>query len=329
MDQAQACATAWTTIATAMRQQSQAYSGAAYNTVVLMGNVSQVVASMVANAILPSSISATAVWNQMVAMPSILRAVSAVMNDPTSQTAQGTAIARFVIQSSLLDFNQLLVSLRDTVPAQALRVGTIRQGDSLMTFSNRELGNFELWTQIAQLNGLLPPYVSATPLGPNVASPGQQLFLPPLSGAVSQATVAQVGQPVASYVNNYLGVDIYLGPLNAAMLPWTGDYQIISGYSNLSISLGRRLQTTLGTLMYHPLYGCRIPPLIGSIDGSNALKRIEQYAISCLLSDPRVNKVTICEATQGPNYSIKLYAVVLPNGLWQEDISVNVVLGPA
>lgn len=326
--QAQAEATAWTTIATALRQQGTNFSGTTFNTVMLMANVSQVVANAVANAQLPTAITSTAqltmLWNQFVAMPALTRAASAVVSDPTSLAAQNTAVIRYVIQKTLQQFNALIVSLRQVVSSQ-LQLGTVRLGDSLMTFANRELNDYTAWRKIAQINGLQPPYISTVP-APNVAVPGQQLFLPATNSNVP--IVPQTG-PVANYTINFLGVDRFLGPINQPMLPWTGDYQIISGYKNLALSLGRRLQTTVGSLIYHNNFGSRIPPEIGKIASGNELLLIQQYSVSALLSDPRVNKIVSCTATAGPNYSIVVNAVVLPNGLGQEEVTVNEVLGPA
>jgi phage baseplate assembly protein W len=129
-------------------------------------------------------------------------------------------------------------------------------------------------------------------------------------------------------VTNYLGVDIYLGPLNQPRVPWTGDYQIISGYQNLRISLGRRLQTTIGQLIYHSEFGSRIPPEVGSIGSQDVTALLVEYTKSALQSDPRVNQIVSCTVTLLGNYSVVINAVVLPNGLGQEEVTVNEVIGP-
>ena len=322
--EAQAASTAWTTIANALLTTNVTYSGASYNTVVLMGQASQVVANALRNASPSSFASTSQLWNQLVAMPTIGRSAAAVSNDPTDSVAQQVAVIRYVMLNLVQQLNALIISLRQVVTSQ-LRLGTLRQGDSLMTFAARELNDYTAWREIATLNGLQPPYVSNVP-GEKVASPGQQLFLPPPN--TSTPLAPQTG-PVASYITNYLGVDKFLGPLNEPMLPWTGDYQIISGYDNLRLSLGRRLQTTIGGLIYHSLFGSRIPPEIGHIASANELTLIEQYSRSALASDPRVNKVVSCVVTAMPNYAVSVSAVVLPNGLGQEDITVNEVIGPA
>lgn len=322
--QAQAAATAWVDVATALRTSGVAYSGTTYNAAELMGRAAQVVANLVTNASVTGSPSANQMWNQFVAMPTITRVVAAMVSDPTDATAQKLAVARYVTLNTLKRYNQLVLSLRQTA-ASNVHLGTVRKGDTLMTFANRMLGDYTAWRDIAQINGLEPPYISNTP-GSKVATPGQQLFLPSpnRSGQLSPQT-----GPIASYVNNYLGVDKYLGQLNQPMLTWTGDFQTISGYDNLAISLGRRLQTTMSHLIYHNMFGSRIPPQVGKAMSNNELALIQEYAKSSLSSDPRVNKVLSATAIQKPNYAIELKAVVLPNGLGQEQVTVNEVIGPA
>jgi phage baseplate assembly protein W len=320
---AQAAATAWTDILTALRTRGVAYSGTLYNLVALMGQAAQVTADTVIEANLVPDLGLDWLWNRMVVMPTMTRVVSAIMNDPTSATSQSTSVARYVTIQALSKFNSLIMALREVVTAQ-LRLGTVRQGDTLMSFANRELGDYTAWRQIAQLNGLEPPYVAGTK-GLHVAIPGQQLFLPPPN---STSVITPETGPIASYVTNYLGVDIYLGPLNQPRVPWTGDYQIISGYQNLRISLGRRLQTTIGQLIYHPEFGSRIPPEIGSIASQDVTALLVEYTKSALQSDPRVNQVVSCTVTLLGNYSVVINAVVLPNGLGQEEVTVNEVIGP-
>lgn len=321
---AQTEADAWGIVATALRQQSTYYSGTLYNTVILMQQVSQVVANAVANAVVSASTPISQLWNQLVAMPAIGRAVAAMQQDPTDPAFQDTSVARYVIYTALAQFNDMIVALRQVVTAQP-RLGILRQGDSLGTLAARELGNYESWRQIAQLNGLQPPYVAATQ-APNVAVPGQQLFLPQPN---STTVLSPQTGPVPSYVVNYLGVDKFLGALNEPMLVWTGDYQLVSGYDNLAFSLGRRLQTTVGLLIYHTRFGSRVPPEVGKIASQNELALIVEYSKSCLLSDPRVNKIISCTATSKPNYAIEVNATVLPNGLGQQEVTVNEVIGPA
>jgi hypothetical protein len=319
--QAQACATAWTTIATALQNQGVLYTGTSLNAVQQMGMAAQVTANAVANIVLTGSVNLTTAWNTLVVIPTICRA-AAIANDPTSLSAQALAIARYVTLSAIQQLNVLLTSLRSQQVSGQPRLAKVRMNDNLMDIANRELGNFEAWRNIATLNGLVPPYI-ANVRSPGVAIPGDQLFLPSPNGAA----VAQVGTP-PSYVNNYLGVDLYLGPLNQDMMAWTGDFQVISGYQNLAFSLARRLQTALTALIYHPDFGSRIPPEVGSITDQSIAGVLQAYTTSCLLSDPRVANITSVNVVMQQGTGFQITAVVLPNGLGASEVTVNEVFGP-
>ena len=320
--QAQACATAWTTIATAMQNQGVFFTGTSLNAVQQMGMAAQVTANAVANIVLTSSINLTTAWNTLVVVPTICRAAAIIANDPTSLAAQALAIARYVTLSAIQQLNVLLTSLRSNQVVGQPRLAKVRMNDNLMDIANRELGNFEAWRNIATLNGLVPPYI-ANVRSPGVAIPGDQLFLPSPNGAA----IAQVGTP-PSYVNNYLGVDIYLGPLNQDMMAWTGDFQVISGYQNLAFSLGRRLQTALTSLIYHDDFGSRIPPEVGSITDQSIAGVLQAYTTSCLLSDPRVASISSVNVVMQQGTGFQITAVVLPNGLGASEVTVNEVFGP-
>lgn len=320
--QAQACATAWTTVAAALQTQGVFFTGTSLNAVQQMGMAAQVVANTVANIVLSTSVNLTVAWNTLVAAPTISQAASVTYSDPTSLGAQSLAIARYNTLLILQQLNVLLTSLRNQSITQVVRLAKVRMNDNLMDIANRELGNFEEWRNIAALNSLVPPYISSTP-GPGLVVPGDQLFLPTPNGA----TTPQAGTP-PNYANNYLGVDLYLGLLNQSMLPWTGDFQVISGYPNLAFSLGRRLQTCLGTLIYHPNFGSRIPPEVGSIDDQSISGQLQAYTVSCLLSDPRVAKVTSVNVLVQQDTGFEITATVLPNGLGESEVTVNQVFGP-
>lgn len=262
----------------------------------------------------------SSIWQRLIAWPSIQRLANSISADPTSPVAQQIAVVRLIVLRSIKQFASLLLALRQA-PAQAkIRTVTVRQGDTLMSIASRVLGNFESWYQIAQVNALVPPFIASSP-SPGVAAPGSVLYLP---------TTASLPAPAQapSYSTNYLGRDIYYGPLNQPMIPWQGDFATISGYSNLSLSLGRRLQTTKGTLIFHPQFGSRIPPEIGHIATSKAVGHIGAFAASALKSDPRVNKVQNLQITVGENYSIHVSATVIPNGATGPTVPVNEVLQP-
>ncbi len=316
---AQDAANAWLTLAMALETSGFSYTGNAYNAVMQMYDASTVAYQMLANADLVNQNSLQTAWNNLVSIPSMLGMAALTGNDPTSLQSQNVNTAKYIIGTTLKSLDTTLVSLRQQV-AGNIQLATVRENDNLMDMAARSLGNFEQWTQIAATNNLQPPYITsgATAL---TAVPGQQLFLPTTGVVQTQGTVP-------SYTLNYLGVDIYYGPLNQDIAVWAGDFQLISGYQNLSFSLGRRLQTTLGSIVYHNDFGSRIPPEVGTITDSNTLSYITAYARSALLSDPRVNKIVSASTTAYQNYAINVTATVLPNGAGSQTASVNEVLGP-
>lgn len=318
IDAATAAANAWGVLANALLTSGQQYNAAAYQAVLDMQQASLVVVQNFVSANISVAQSTQQTWNSLVAVPTYLTLSSLLGNDPTSSQNQNLNTARYVLGTTLQSLNEALVVLRQQISGN-IQLTTVRQNENLMDISARALGNFEQWVDIATINNLQPPYIANT-YAPNVAIPGQQIFLP-TTGTVQ----AQGSTPV--YALNYLGVDIYYGPMNEDMLPWIGDLNTISGYNNLSFSLGRRLQTTYGDLIYHTDFGSRIPPEIGKIATGNELSLITAFTTSCLLSDPRVNKVTNVASQAYQNYAISVSATVIPNGLnGQSGININEVI---
>lgn len=269
---------------------------------------------------LPTGADLTVAWNTLVAAPTLTRFASLVYNNPTSLGSQNTSVIRYVILGLLREFNGLIVALRQAAITQ-VKLATVRQGDSLMDLAARNLGDYTQWYSIAQINALIPPFV-APASSPGIAGQGQQLFMP------TGTSVTAIGD-APNYQINYLGVDIFYGPLNGEMLPWTGDFQVIAGYRNLAFSLGRRLQTTLGDLIYHLDFGSRVPPEVGAIESPSELGLLKAFTESALRTDPRVNSIIAITVNALPNYAIAVSSTVLPNGIGVAQVTVNEVLGPA
>ena len=258
-------------------------------------------------------------WNQIVTLPALTMDASLIGTAPFSYSAQQNGVIRNTMLTMAAQIALFLMIL-ETPTLNQINLVTVRVGDSLQDIANRALGDFEQWTSIAAVNSLTPPWIAAT-ASPGVAGWGQQLLMP-TPGISSNAA----GTP-PSYLTNFLGVDLYIGPINGVMPPWSGDFQTIGGYSNLSWALGRRLQTTLTTLIYHPDYGSRIPPEVGNIQDQQTAGYITAYAQSALLSDPRVAAVLSAGSTLLPNGLISFSGNVQPAGFGTGTL-VNEVIGP-
>ena len=304
--QAQAAAAAWQTLSAAAVALD--VSGVAIDEINYMASASQATADVVALAPPASNADVTAAWNGMVALPSLMRFVTGDSSDPTSIASQQMAVARLVLAQYVVQAYTVGVNLLESTPA-VVNLATVRVGDTLMSIAARELGDYTQWQTIAALNGLIPPYISSIP-GTGVAVPGQQLYMP---GTTGQTTVASP-QGAQQYENMFLGTDIFYGPIGQDMLAWTGDLQTIVGNQNLAFSLGRGLQTTMGSLIYHITFGSRIPPEIGNVTTQATVGNLEAYGVSSILADPRVDRVLSIKAVVLTSWAINLSFTALPKG---------------
>lgn len=301
----------WVTYSAALAQAFPSGEGDAIEAFNRQAAVAQSLSTIVEN-IEPFSqeIGLFQLWNMVAAYPSLVSIGSLQSTNPNNSLLQSLNTLKYVINTTLIQLDTLIASFNEQ-NLGTFHVITVRQNDSLPNIADRHLGNFEQWQQIAQLNGINPPYQ---------VYPGQQLFLPP--------AVNNNQQTPPNYLINYLGTDLYYGPLNSNMLPWTGDFFTISGYENLAFALERRILTTLGTLIYHPNYGSRVPPEVGNVQEPQTAMHIGAYANSAILTDPRVNNIPYWTVSMQPNNLISYQATIQPNGFNTASTNLNLVLQP-
>jgi hypothetical protein len=167
------------------------------------------------------------------------------------------------------------------------RVVPIQHGDTLRDIAARELSDASRWSDIADINGLLPPYLTgdSSLASETVKLYGQSLIVPASSIVASAVTDA----------NRVFGVDIMLtaGQLTAA----NGDFDLVGGQPNLKQALINRVVTDLRELIFHLPYGCDIRRVVGSVSGPAAGLLAARYVKSAILLDPRIDKVLSCSAT--------------------------------
>lgn len=251
---------------------------------------------------LPSSIPLNTLWNSLVALPSILRVGSLLVNNPSLLNNQIINVSKYLIITLIEEMSALLTSYIS--PAAAVNPSTtvLRQGESLLDVAARCYGNVEQWTTLVKLNGLVPPYVGVV-RSPGVAIPGDTLYL---------ASSGTNTSPVASYLKVFLGTDIDLGSLGQAMTNWTGDFTTIYGYNNYQSALQRRILTQLGTLIYHTTYGSGIPVEIGNVSTSSTALLLASDLKSAVLADPRTQSVSNLQAVSLGPTEIALQTTAIP-----------------
>ena len=257
-------------------------------------------------------------WNQMAVLPPMLMDAALVSSAPYSLPVQQACVMRNALLTVAKQLAVFLLVLRQPV-ANKINLAKVLAGDNLMDVAARSLGNFEQWSEIAKVNNLEPPYLGNTS-SPGVAAFGSQLIMP-----TAGARPSPIGAP-PSYETNFLGVDLYVGPINQPMPPWGGDFQTISGYQNLAWALGRRVQTAIGLLIYHGDYGSRVPGEVGTVQTAAEAGRVAAFGKSALLSDPRVARVLKATATIADNGLVSFTGTVQPKGFGTTLVDVNVTI---
>lgn len=257
----------------------------------------------------------TPVWSTTVALPTLLLDAAALNAVPVSLASQQVSVIRYVLATQLLYLARLLLSFRSKTVSRP-GTGLLRNTESLMDFAARTTGDFSNWASIAVLNNIVPPYPGAT--NPAVALQGKPLFIAGTpAGTNTQAT----------YAINVLGADYDFGPINGAQPPWLGDFNLITGYANFARAIGRRLQTPLGSLVYHVNYGCSIPPEVGSIQSIDEAARLTEYGKSAIRGDPRLGSILSATTTLAPGFQAHFQAMISPVGPGASAVSVAEVIG--
>lgn len=304
-----ACASAFTIVANAVQVFQGLYPNQLLNIVQQQANIANVVSTIISDMTsgpIASNLSPSVPWNGIVSVPSVCMTAQLYNSAPFLPQNQQSAVIRYALLYLANQINFLTTSLHQkttTVPSTAI----LYNNETLMSFANRVLGNFELWTEIATLNNLVPPWVGPTS-SKGIAGWGTKLLLP-TPGIAKDPMGAS-----PSYNFNVLKTDFYFGPINGDMPTWTGDYQTITGVNNLSISLGRRLQTLLTSLIYHPDYGCRIPNEVGTVQDSSTGGHIAAFGEAALQTDPRVQAILSSQIQVNPDGSILYTGSVAPIG---------------
>lgn len=259
----------------------------------------------------------TALWNNAVALPTILIDAGSLASSPASYVVQECGVIRNALWTQMGQLALLLLSFRTSNVSQPT-TATLNNGESLQDLAARATGNFEDWTAIVTANGIRPPYPGATQQA--LALSGTALFL-------SGNGIFASGATAPTYAANVLGTDWDFGPVNGAQPAWLGDIQLITGYLNYARAIGRRLQTALGTLIYHTQYGSRIPPEVGAVQSATEASRLLQYGKSAIAADPRTGSILGASGSVQPGFQANFSALIQPIGPGAEPVTVNETIG--
>jgi phage baseplate assembly protein W len=167
-------------------------------------------------------------------------------------------------------------------PIDGFRRVQLLQGETLQQLALRELGDAARWVDIANLNGLRPPYVTGDPAeaSKTVVLYGAVLLVPAATTEISADT-----DP-----DTVFGTDIRLRN-GLPVIDDSGDVVMVSGRANLSQAITHRIGTRPGELLFHRDYGCHAHRLKGDANGPTAALLGGEYVKAALRSDPRIQAV--------------------------------------
>ena len=188
-------------------------------------------------------------------------------------------------------------------PLVGYRLVEILHGDTLQEIAARELKDATRWVDLANINRLLPPYITGdtAQAGARVKLYGELLQVP----AVTQQSPSRSTDIEAVYETDVELRDGFID-VNEA-----GDLATVSGWDNLKQAIDGRLETETGELLFHPEYGCRARTLIGMGSTPVTGQLCAQYVRASLRADPRISDIDSTTAEVDGD-TLRVEAVVIP-----------------
>lgn len=206
--------------------------------------------------------------------------------------------------------------------------------DTLQTIAEQELGDVTQWHTLAQANNLQYPYIvnssqdKLTNVG-HLVSIGDTIVIPIISDLAGVDAESLTKRDHKNIMTTILGTDLkvngspaYFNPHgvdnNILQLSGTTRYRedkvaggyrksrdlaLVSGLENIKQTLLLHILTPKGSLVMHPDYGSNIQDIIGSPTGDQTAINITNELSRCLLSDSRIENVSLITYNlDGENY---------------------------
>lgn len=166
----------------------------------------------------------------------------------------------------------------------------IAPGQTVEDLATQHLNDFTRWTEIVQLNNLVPPYITDISSNPRIKMYGQRILIPS-TGTQIDTNVVVVRED--KYNRNLtetekrLGIDFKLSEDFDFILNNNNDFEVITGGNNVGQAIRIKFNLTKGDLKYHKNIGIGLP--IGE-KITNADKLYDEI-VNTILQDPRFEKI--------------------------------------
>jgi hypothetical protein len=179
----------------------------------------------------------------------------------------------------------------------------VQRGDTIRSFTKRELGDEALWKLVAVLNGFKAPYISSTG-GSKVAAWGDDILIPQRPEETDESNVKEglntdeALEALPTAEKNYgrdLKLDTTFETLETDVagadleVGQRGDLATVEGVPNVQQAYLIKFATEQGELAVHPNFGAAFP-----IGTKINLTRMQEYAVNTrrtLLQDNRTDEI--------------------------------------
>lgn len=191
-------------------------------------------------------------------------------------------------------------------------------GATLERLAQRELGDSGRWGEIAEVNGLKPPYVTTdmSDTRKNILKPGDTVLIPaPSVNGFSQVPQTKEIKTTRdlNQLERSLGTDLKLTSDFDLSISNSGDLEVISGADNMAQAVLLKLSYEPGEVMLYPTLGAGVLP------GQKfpPLEDIQDGIINTLLQDSRVETIEQLELrrdnqTLSVNFNLKIKQIDIP-----------------
>lgn len=185
------------------------------------------------------------------------------------------------------------------IPAvNSTKVSRVVGGDTIQTLAARELGDPDRFKDIAMVNNLKPPYITAAG-GNGTLKPGDKLLIPQSTSSATSALrklkVFEINKFLSEAEKN-LGIDIRLTEDGDLAMNNTSDLDLIAGMDNMIQVLALRTELERGSLKRHPEIGTSLS--LGEKATTRTLVDLRNDLVTSIASDPRVQAIPSIQLNQ-------------------------------